>query len=80
MESSELERRLDRIDETLKRIECAISQMDTDVRGMQITTQRMDNHISFVETVYQSVQRPFHALMSAANHTFVGRRFSPMLS
>ncbi len=68
--------RLARIEETLARIEQTLAQLSGDFDGMQVATQRMDHHISFVESVYQQVRRPFHALMDMAERVHRGA-FAP---
>lgn len=51
----------------LERIEALLISLTRDVEGVQSSTQNMDDHISFVNGVYQQVRQPFHALIGAAN-------------
>lgn len=47
----------------LKEIENRITNIETEIIYIKSSTQNMDNHISFVEKVYDSIKMPFHYIM-----------------
>ena len=56
-----LEKKIDRIYIILEKIEARIQQIES---TLNISTAKMDNHIDFVENVYDVVRNPFSKLLS----------------
>ena len=48
-------------------MEAKLNEMMLILRETNAATDRMDAHVTFVETVYDTVQRPFHAVMNAVD-------------
>jgi len=63
----DLSRQLSEVNDRLERIEGLLDTLTKGVEGVQSSAQNMDEHINFVNGVYQQVHRPFHALIGAAN-------------
>ena len=51
----------------LEKIEQKISKIEETINKIEPNTARMENHINFVETVYDNVKSPFHLLMNKIN-------------
>ena len=48
----------------LRKLKDEISALRMDIQTLTRTCGRMDTHISFVDSVYEQVKRPFSAVMS----------------
>lgn len=47
-----------------------LNEIKSEIDSLKTTINRMDNHITFVEGVYEVVKSPFHLLMNIVNRTF----------
>lgn len=50
--------------EKLNKIEEKLEIMQNDINNIKKASNNMDNHISFVETVYDTVKNPFYYIMN----------------
>lgn len=50
--------RLDKIEELLKDLTCEVGKLGDLIRDQQTSCNRMDDHIDFVEGVYDKVRHP----------------------
>lgn len=50
--------------EKLNKIEEKLEIIQTDINNIKKSTLNMDTHISFVETVYDTVKNPFYYIMN----------------
>ena len=53
-----IEARLDRMDNIITTLENKVNEMKSDVSGMKSDTTKMSNHVSFVESVYNTLKSP----------------------
>ena len=65
-----------KLDETLLKINLIQKTLDK----MSNETERMDNHISFVEAIYEQIKKPFHFLINISQKLIDSRKkFLPLL-
>lgn len=50
--------------EKLNKIEQKLEIMQNDINNIKKSSINMDNHISFVETVYDTIKSPFYYIMN----------------
>lgn len=65
---------LQEISKRLEKIENHLEKIEDRLEKIEASTSNMDEHIGFVETVYQQVQVPFHSLIEFTRGSF------PMIS
>lgn len=50
--------------EKLNKIEEKLEIIQNDINDIKKSSNNMDNHISFIETVYENVKSPFYYIMN----------------
>ena len=57
-----MEADIEYIKEEIINIKIILSKIDKELQIIRSQTEKMDNHIDFVDNVYDSVKKPFHFL------------------
>lgn len=66
-EIKEINNRLNDIDVKLEKILSSLQIIESSFSDVESATKNMDDHINFVNGVYDQVKRPFTTLMSTVN-------------
>lgn len=64
-----MEARLDAVEERLARIERALERIAAQLEKVDASCTNMDEHIGFVEAVYEKVKRPFAYMLPSLTKT-----------
>ena len=57
--------------EILRRIESRLDKIEYILNGTQKSAQKMEDHIDFVDTVYDNIKKPFFKILTYYNGTDV---------
>ena len=63
---------MDEVIQRLDKMQCDIDEIKEGIKQIVPQTQKMDEHIDFINIVYSKVKRPFHFICDKTSH-FMGK-------
>ncbi len=54
-------------------IEKRLTDIENEIKEIKTSANNMDNHISFVENIYNSIKLPFHYIINRINYKDTNR-------